>query len=198
MSLESLLIQFGYGAILVFMITNGAASYPSSQLLYIIAGYFISTGDLAFLPVLILGALGNTIGNLILYEIAKRKGMTVLERFLFVPQKELRKVQILFNQNGAWFLFVGKLIPAIKALIPIPPGIAGMRKSIFLPIIAITSTIWALPFLGIGYFIGKNVETLGWYAAGVIAITMVFLYLTHRAMNSQKVLEKLEKEGKND
>ena len=50
-AIESTISLAGYFGIFVLMIANGAVSFPSSQVLYIIAGYFIAQGNLLLLPV---------------------------------------------------------------------------------------------------------------------------------------------------
>ena len=79
-SIETIISFAGYAGIFLLMITNGAVSFPSSQVLYIIAGYFVAQGDLALLPVVVAGTLGNTVGTIILYELTRKYGRTFIAR----------------------------------------------------------------------------------------------------------------------
>ena len=74
-SVENVIVTLGYIGIFGLMISNGVITLPSSQILYIITGYFIFTGELNFALASLMGALGNTIGNIILYELARKKGL---------------------------------------------------------------------------------------------------------------------------
>ena len=56
----------------------------------------------------IFGTLGNTVGNIILYELARQKGLQYITKFKIFPVREIRKVEVAFRRRGAWFLFIGK------------------------------------------------------------------------------------------
>ena len=73
--IEQILESAGYIAIFGLMITNGLFSFPSSQLLYIATGYFVSTGHLGFATAALIGALGNSVGNYALFYLTREKGL---------------------------------------------------------------------------------------------------------------------------
>lgn len=194
MAIEELLIQMSYFAIFFIMISNGIIGFPSSQILYIISGYFISKGDLHFGLALLAGTVGNVIGNQILYEISRKKGMKYISRIQVIPLKEIKKVQAAFKRKGLWFLFFGKLVNPIKIVIPIPAGISKMNRGIFLSIITITSAIWASIFLGLGIIFGKSINLASIYAPIFLVFSVIILYVIYRYMNSKIILEDIEKE----
>lgn len=191
---DSLIETFGYIAIFVLMIFNGFLSFPSSQILYIVAGYFVFTGSLSFVVAAAVGALGNTIGNYVLFDLSRRKGLEYTARFTKIPQREISKLQLVFKKYGAWFLAIGKLLPAIKVFMPIVAGIGAMRVSLFLPIILITSFIWACMFLSIGYFFGKQAEVFGVYSVLLLIIAFVVVGAFYKLMNSKKILAELDEQ----
>ncbi len=202
MGLEEIIITFTYFGILFLMTLNGFISFPSSQLVYIIAGYFAFTSDLNLLYIILIGALGQTIGNLILYEVARKKGVKYSIKFIqiFFPmldsEKEVRKLQIAFNKRQKTLLFIGKLANPSKIFIPIPAGIAKMNRAIFLIITYITSSLWALGFALIGYYFGKSFKNFGFIGIGLlIAFILVMIYF-YRLMNSDEVMKELNKDNK--
>ena len=182
------------------MISNGVISFPSSQVLYIITGYFIFTERLSFLPVVIVGAIGNTIGNLVLYELVRAKGVGYIEKIavkLYQTSKEtfdknLQKVQVAFQKKGWWFVFVGKLIPALKVFIPIPAGLARMNRVLYSTIIFTASIIWTLPFIAIGYYFGKSSDVFGKYAIVLILVALIITGIFYKYINSEDVLNEIE------
>ena len=182
------------------MISNGVVSFPSSQILYIITGYFIFTGDLGLLPVVIVGAIGNTIGNIVLYELVRAKGVryveTIAVKLYQIPkekfERNLSKVQVAFQKKGAWFVFVGKLVPALKVFVPIPAGLAKMNRALYSTTILIASTIWTLPFIAIGYYFGKSSDVFGKYAIALILVALVVLAIFYKYINSEKVVSEIE------
>lgn len=190
---EQIIVSLGYAGIFVLMIANGFLSVPSSQILYIIVGYFISRGDLNLIISAILGTLGNTVGNIILYELARQKGLKYIIKFRVFPEREIKKVEIAFRKRGSWFLFVGKLLPAIKVFVPIPAGIGKMNRALYALIIVVSSFIWALFFIAIGYFFGKSEDLFGAYAVILTIVSAVVIAIFYRYINSEEVIREVEK-----
>jgi membrane protein DedA with SNARE-associated domain len=193
MDTETIIVSFGYLGIFALMASNGFISFPSSQVLYIIAGYFIFKGDLSLVVVIIAGTLGNTIGNIILYEVARRKGVRYLTKFQIFREKEIKKVEVAFRKKGTWFLAVGKLVPALKVFIPIPAGLAKMNRGLYGIVVLTTSAIWSAPFLAIGYYFGKSSKVFGNYAIVMTLIAFVAMAIFYKFMNSEEVVAEIEK-----
>lgn len=191
--IEDIILSSSYLGVFFLMIANGFISFPSSQILYIIVGYFVSIGTLNLIVVSFLGTLGNTIGNIILYELSRSRGIAYITRFKIFPEKEVKKIEIAFNRKGAWFLFIGKLLPAIKVFVPIPAGVAKMHRGLYLLIIFAASYIWALVFIGIGYYFGKSKDVFGKYSVALSIVAFIVLYGFYKYMNSKEVIEEVEK-----
>lgn len=192
MDIETTIIALGYLGIFLMMIANGAVSFPSSQILYIICGYFIFTDDLSLALVVLFGALGNTIGCIILYEIVRFKGLHYILKWKLFPKKEIKKITVALNKKGIWFLFVGKLLPAIKVFVPIAAGVGKTRRELFVPIMVVTSAIWTAPFLAIGFYFGKSSDLFGKYAIVLAIVAIVVVGLFYKYINSKEVLEEIE------
>lgn len=190
--IEHIIIVAGYFGIFGLMITNGIFSFPSSQILYIVSGYFVFTGDLNIFLVVICGALGNTIGNVILYYLVREKGLLYVTKLTLLPEKEIRKVQIVFAKRGPWFLFIGKMLPAVKVFMPIVAGIAKMNVVLFVPIILVSSSVWGFIFITIGYYFGKSSDFFGTYAVILLIFAVILVFFFYRYMNSHSVLKELD------
>ena len=191
-SIENIVVTLGYLGIFLLMISNGVLSFPSSQILYIVTGFFIFKGDLTLALVVLVGAVGNTIGNIILYELSRRKGLKYITKFQMFPEHAIRKVQVAFNKRGTWFLFIGKLVPALKVFVPIPAGIAKMNRVLYTTIIAITSAIWTLPFIAIGFYFGKSSDVFGKYAIVLAFIALIVIGVFYKYMNSEEIVREVE------
>ena len=191
-SIETVIITLGYIGIFGMMISNGIIGFPSSQILYIVAGFFVFTGDLNLTLVVSFGAIANTIGNIILYELSRRRGLLYITQFKIFPKKEIRKVQAVFTRHGGWFVFVGKLLPAIKVFIPIVAGIGKMNRGLYAFVILFSSILWSLIFLALGYYFGKNIDFFGNYIFILLAIALIVVGIFYRYMNSGKILTEVE------
>lgn len=194
MDIEAIITGFSYAGIFGLMIANGFLSFPSSQILYIVVGYFIGTGALLLLPASIIGALGNTIGNMLLYEAIRRHGITYVKRFQIFREEDVRKVEIVFRKKGLWFLFVGKLLPAIKVFIPIPAALGKVHRGKFAAIMLAASWVWSLIFITIGYFFGKG--AVMWKSYGIILMIVAagIVFIFYRMLNASDVLREVEEE----
>ena len=191
-TIETLIQGGSYFAIFLLMIANGAVSFPSSQVLYFISGYFIARGDLLLVPVALVGALGNTFGNIILYELARMHGRTFIARMKIFPLRELAKVEMAFRKKGAWFIFIGKLLPAIKVFVPIPAGLGKMSRPLFAILMFVASFIWSFAFIAIGYFFGKSSDLFGRYAIILTLIATIVILLFYRYINSPEIIREVK------
>lgn len=192
MDIEAIILGFSYVGILGLMIANGLFSFPSSQILYILVGYFVGTGYLGIIPASLAGALGNTLGNIALYELVRARGLHYIEKFSIFKKSDIHRVEIIFKKKGLWFLFVGKLLPAIKVFIPIPAALARVHRVTFALLMFSASWIWSMGFISIGYYFGKNAGV--WKSYGVILMLIAFLvmFIFYRMMNSKEVTAELE------
>ena len=190
--IESIIIASSYLGIFLLMIANGSISFPSSQILYIIVGYFVSVGTLSFFPSSLVGALGNAIGNIILYEIVRRRGIHYLKKFQVFREQDVKKVEIVFRKRGLWFLFVGKLLPAIKVFVPIPAAMGKTHRGVFAAIMFVASWLWSLIFIAIGYTFGKSTEVWKSYGVILFIIATIILFVFYRILNSKEVLREME------
>lgn len=186
---ETLIISGSYLSIFLLMIANGSVSFPSSQLLYIIVGYFIAKGDIAWAPAIILGALGNMLGNILLYEAVRKYGREIVLKWRLFDPNILAKVELAVAHKGWWFLFVGKLLPAIKVFIPIPAGLGKMHRGGFAGIMLLASAIWASAFIFFGYTFGKSFHIFGWYGIGITLFALVIVGLFFRYIDSVALSE---------
>jgi len=190
-SIEQLVVTLGYMGIFGAMMANGVVGFPSSQILYIVSGFFVFTGDLNIALVVGSGAIGNTVGNIILYELARRRGLLYVTRFKIFPAREIKKVEIAFKRRGGFFVFIGKLLPAIKVFVPIAAGLGKMDRKLYIPIIVTTSAMWSFVFVFIGFFFGKNADVFGIYGIVLFFIVLLTILGFYKYANSKGVLDEL-------
>ncbi len=187
--LHTIISQFSYIAIFILMLTNGAVNFPSSQFLYIICGYFVSTGSLLFIPTIIAGTLGNTLGNIITFMLIKKYDKPLAQKILMLDDATFTKIHTglhaTFSRRGMWWIFFGKLIPSIKAFIPIVAGLAQTKTKITSCIFLIASFLWANALTFLGYYFGEHV-TLGKISGVSFLIGITVLFFVYRTFSQQK------------
>lgn len=195
MDYEAIIIATSYFGIFLLMASNGFISFPSSQILYIIVGYFIGAGTLLFVPASLAGAIGNMVGNIMLYEVVRNRGVHYLTRFQIFKASDIKKVEIVFKKRGLWFLFIGKLLPAIKVFVPIPAAMGKTHRGAFAAIMLVSSWLWSCIFIAIGYYFGKNSEVWKSYGTILAIVAVIIAFLFYRMLNSKEVLSELAKTG---
>ena len=182
--LHSLISSFSYIAIFILMLTNGILNFPSSQFLYAICGYFIATSSLLFIPTIIAGACGNALGNIITFLLIKKYGEPLAQKLLMVDATQFKTIHsglhATFLKKGMWWIFFGKLIPAIKAFIPIVAGLANTNTKLTSFIFLVASIIWAIMITSIGYFFGENVSFTS-ISTVSLTIACIIIFLVYRS-----------------
>lgn len=162
MDLHSLITSGSYAAIFLLMIGNGVVNLPSSQILYLIVGYFVATKNLSFAGAVTAGALGNTLGNIITFLLVKKYEHPLARKLLMMNEETFRKIHSAlhqtFSKKGMWWLFVGKLTPSIKAFIPIVAGLAATEVALTSFIFLTASFIWATAIIYLGFAFGESVS----------------------------------------
>lgn len=162
------------------MLANGAVNFPSSQFLYVICGYFIATTSLLFIPTVLVGALGNTLGNIITLLLVKKYDKPLARKLLMVDEVTFTKIHTAlhatFSRHGLWYIFIGKLIPSVKAFIPILAGLANTKTTTTSILFLIASLIWATAITSIGYYFGEHVSLTSISGVSLVIACIVFFF----------------------
>lgn len=84
-------------------------------------------------------------------------------------------------RRGMWWIFVSKLIPTIKAFVPIVAGLAHTKTKITCAIFLVASIIWATMITSIGYFFGEhiNFKSMTTVSFLIACIVVYFVYKTY-------------------
>lgn len=180
MDLHLLISSGSYAAIFVLMVANGIVNFPSSQILYLIVGYFVSTGNLVFATAVVAGALGNTIGNFVTYSLIKKYEHPLAHKLLMLNEVTFNKIHSAlhdtFSRRGIWWLFVGKLTPSVKVFIPILAGLSRTPTLITTFIFLSASFVWAIGIIYVGYAFGEHVSLSSFLAVSfLIGASIIFI-----------------------
>ena len=147
--ITSLIAQTGYLGIALLMLAENLFPPIPSELIMPLAGFTAARGELSLLGVLLAGTIGSLAGALLWYEVGRRIGVERLRRwagcygrwFTMAPEQVDRAVAW-FQRHGALAVLVGRLVPAIRTLISVPAGIAGMKLPAFLAWTTAGTALW--------------------------------------------------------
>ena len=127
------------------------------------AGFLASQQGISLIgiiPMIILGALGATIGTSAIYFIALKLGRVVLLRYLKlikISEKKLERVEIWFEKYGDKAVFLGRMIPVMREMISVPAGLLQMRIPKFILYTFAGSLIWSSATILTGYYFGEAI-----------------------------------------
>jgi len=113
------------------------------------------------IPLIILGAMGATIGTTAIYLIALKLGRRILLRylgFLKISEKKLERVEIWFEKYGDKAVFFGRMIPVMREMISVPAGLLGMKFPKFILYTFAGSLVWSTGTILAGYYFGENLD----------------------------------------
>ncbi len=116
---------------------------------------------LSVIPLIILGALGATIGTTAIYLIALKLGRIILLRylrFLKISKKKLERVEIWFEKYGDKAVFLGRMIPVMREMISVPAGLLKMKFPKFILYTFAGSLVWAAATILAGYYFGESLD----------------------------------------
>lgn len=110
------------------------------------------------IPMIILGAIGATIGTSSIYFIALKLGRAVLLRYLKhfrISEKKLERVEDWFEKYGDKAVFLGRMVPVMREMISVPAGLLKMKIPKFVLYTFAGSCVWATGTILSGYYFGE-------------------------------------------
>ena len=127
------------------------------------AGFLASQQGISLfgvIPMIILGAIGATIGTSAIYLIALKLGRAVLIRYLRyvkVSESKLERVEVWFEKYGDKAVFLGRMVPVMREMISVPAGLLKMRIPKFVLYTFGGSCIWSTGTILSGYYFGEAI-----------------------------------------
>ncbi len=127
------------------------------------AGFLASQQEISLvgvIPMIILGAIGATIGTSSIYFIALKLGRIVLLRYLKyfrISEKKLERVEAWFEKYGDKAVLFGRMIPVMREMISVPAGLLEMRIPKFIVYTFVGSLLWSTVTILSGYYFGEAI-----------------------------------------
>lgn len=190
----------GYGGIF-FLMGLGSSVIPfPSEVTLPFSGYLVHAGKLNYFFVVFVAALGDTLGSLVPYAVGyflEEKVIVNLVKkhgkYILVTEHDYKKASQWFSTYGDKVVFLGKLIPGGRLLIPLPAGVFEMKPWKFLAYSFSGSLIWAFVLTYVGVYLGSKWASLSGYFRQfefviVVVIGLAILwYLDHKLHILKKI-----------
>jgi len=158
------------------LLANGLINFPSSQIIYLTLGYLININSFNFYVAILLGAIGNTIGNFILYYLIYNNSHFLNDKLAFLLNTKNETLNIYTEKfkNKWWgWLIIGKLTPSVKVFVPIICGLSKISASKSFVIFFVGSLVWASVVTYLGFYFGKQASLLNFY----LIVTCVYIFV---------------------
>ena len=182
----------GYVGIALLMAIESACIPLPSEIIMPFAGYLVSTGRFDLYLAATAGATGCNLGSIVAYEIGKRGGRPMAERwgrYLLIGPGELDAADRFFARWGSMAVLIGRLLPVIRSFIAFPAGVARMKLVPFHVYTFIGSWPWCFGLAWVGMKLGDKWDSdprvkAAFHSAdlliGVVLIALVCFYILHR------------------
>jgi len=188
----------GYWGIALLMAIESACIPLPSEIIMPFAGFLVSSGELNLFLAATAGAIGCNIGSVVAYEIGRRGGRPMAEKFgryVLIGPGELDLADRFFNRWGAWAILIGRMLPVIRTFIAFPAGVARMKLIPFHVYTFVGSWPFCLLLAWIGMTLGdkwnSDPRLKAFFhradaAIGVVLVAAIAFYVWHRVRGLKK------------
>ena len=170
--------DYGLLALFALMVADNIGVPLPSEVPLLLAGVFVSEGDMAYPAAVAVAAAGSVIGSLIAYGLGRTAGRAVAlrwGRFVLISPDDVDRAERWFDKRGDLAVLLCRMVPLARTIISIPAGILEMKIWRFTLFTAIGSTLWCLAVIAAGWILGNRYEGIvgGFSIVGMIVAMIV-------------------------
>ncbi len=154
------------------------------------ASFYAARSDFDIFLVVLYGALGAVIGNVVGYYVGLKGGRPFVERFgrrFFISDTRIKAAENYFDSHGGKTVFIGRFVSGIRVFVSPLAGAACMNLGRFLLYTVLAVLSWTAGICILGYLFGQNwdlllriVERIGWGALAIVVILVLMVYFLRR------------------
>ena len=151
--------RLGYAGVFALMALESCGIPIPSEAIMPFSGFLVAEGTMNLWLLTLVGALGNLAGSLVAYEIGRRGGRPLIEkwgRYLLISRHDLDLADRWFSRFGNATVFFGRLLPVVRTYISFPAGVAKMNLARFSLYTLLGALPWTLLFAWLGVQAGSH------------------------------------------
>lgn len=181
-----------YVALFFFSFIENVFPPSPSDLVIVVGGSLIGTGELHFIPTLIITTIGSVIGFMTLFYIGTQLDRKVIQagKIKFVSIEALTKVELWFKKWGYWIILANRFLPGTRSVISFFAGLSELdfRKTAILA--GISAFVWNAIIIYLGLIFGHNIEAIdnflstysniAWIVTGVVAALIALRFIIRK------------------
>jgi membrane protein DedA with SNARE-associated domain len=185
----------GYPGIVALMFAENLFPPIPSELIMPLAGFAAARGELNVFLAVAAGAAGSLAGAFFWYGVGRWLGSARLKRWadrhgrwLTLTPGDVDKSCAWFNRHSGKAVFIGRLVPAVRTLISVPAGIAGMGLARFLFYSALGTVLWTSFLAGLGYLLGDQYRQVSHWMNPVsnVIVGVLLLWYLYRVVTFRR------------
>lgn len=157
----------GYLGVFLLMFLETVFPPIPSELILTLAGIRAAQGPLGLTGVILVATLGAMLGNFLWYLLARsvkperfRYFIERHGRWVALDWRDVEKIQGQFERHGAAIVFVGRILPAMRTFISVPPGLLRMPVGRYLLWSTLGTFLWSAMLAAGGYALGLSFERI--------------------------------------
>ncbi len=178
-----------YVALFFFSFIENVFPPSPSDLVVIVGGSLIGTGELHFIPTLLITTIGSVIGFMTLFFIGTQLDRKVIQagKIKFISIETLTKVELWFKKWGYWIILANRFLPGTRSVISFFAGLSELNFKKTAILAAISAIVWNAVIIYLGLIFGSNIEVIdgylstysniAWIITGIVVVLAVLRFI---------------------
>lgn len=148
----------------IAFIENIFPPFPS-DVIVAFSGALAAVTDISLPLVIVFAVTGSTTGFIVMYFIGKLAGDKILEvgKIKFISPEAVFTVERWFQKYGYWLIIANRFLAGTRAIISFFAGMSEMNLKKTIILSAISSLIWNLILIFVGFYVGHNLHKISYY-----------------------------------
>jgi len=176
--LTHFLRAYTYPTVLVLVMLESLGVPLPGEIALVTAAAYASLGSISIYAVIVLAAVGATVGGVLGYLIGLKGGLPLIAhygRFIGVRKNHIDRAHAFFERNGAKTILFGRFIALLRTWAAIVAGAASMSFKQFVTYNTLSSVVWAIVFGWLGYYFGHDLPLLESYISRFSFASLIVL-----------------------
>ncbi|HYX55877.1 MAG TPA: DedA family protein [Nitrososphaeraceae archaeon] len=174
---------FSIGYLGVFAATLLETIFPPipSEVIFPLIGFTAQSKGLGLgnaIGMATIGALGSTVGAIMIYFIALKIGRPAILRvgkYVLINESKLQRAELWFEKHGTVAVLAGRLAPGIREIISIPAGLGKMNIGKFILFTFAGSLIWSISLTIVGFYFGETWSKFAKESSGIFNMAALLI-----------------------
>ena len=164
--LTRLLQLYTYPVLLLLVLLESLGIPLPGEIALVTAAAYAANGHISIYVVILLAAIGASVGGVLGYGIGIKGGLPLIRRYgtyIGVRQSHVDRAHAFFERNGAKTILFGRFIAILRTWAAVIAGAACMSFPQFVAYNTIGSIVWAIAFGSLGFYFGRDLPLLERY-----------------------------------